>query len=81
MYVCASPVYQVPEEARREHWIPWDWNQDVSYYVGAGRQTLGLLEEQLGLLTIEPSLVNEGLCRFGIYKKSERSKGIMHSRS
>lgn len=58
LHVYIAPcLHLVPEEARREHWIPWNWSYGWlrATGVGAGNQMQIPLEEQPGPLTADTS--------------------------
>lgn len=52
-----TPRLWVPEEARRGHWSPWNWNYRWLWIARRGCSELNLspLEEQKALLTTRPS--------------------------
>jgi hypothetical protein len=51
-HVCVC--VQVPEEARREPWIPWSGVIGVSHFTCVLRSALGPVQEQYTFLAAEP---------------------------
>lgn len=73
IHACEACDCMVPVEAKRGHWILWNW----SYYsceprCGCLLLNLGLLEDEQVLLTAEPSFSNLCVQNFCFHIKAER---------